>query len=86
MTHQYGTNISKLYLFKLSLPIFFSNIAIPLVGLVDTALMGHMSSENFLAAISIATTVITMFFFEFWFFTNGYCRACIPSFRTKRLQ
>ena len=71
MMHQYGTNISKLYLFKLSIPIFFSNIAIPLVGLVDTALMGHMGSEKFLAAISIATTVITMLFWSFGFLRMG---------------
>jgi len=64
-------NISKSYLFKLSIPIFFSNIAIPLVGLVDTGLMGHMSSEKFLAAISIATSVMTMLFWSFGFLRMG---------------
>jgi len=67
----HGTNISKLYLFKLSIPIFFSNLAIPLVGLVDTGLMGHMSSEKFLAAISIATSVVTMIFWSFGFLRMG---------------
>ena len=65
------TNISKFYLFKLSIPIFFSNIAIPFVGLVDTALMGHLSSEKFLAAISVATSVITMIFWSFGFLRMG---------------
>ena len=60
-------NISKTNLFKLSIPIFFSNIAIPFVGLVDTGLMGHLSSEKFLAAISIATSVVTMVFWSFGF-------------------
>ena len=64
-------NTSKIYLFKLSIPIFFSNIAIPFVGLVDTGLMGHLSSENFLAAISIATSVITMIFWSFGFLRMG---------------
>ena len=64
-------NISKSYLFKLSIPIFFSNIAIPLVGLIDTALMGHLTSERFLAAISIATSVITMIFWSFGFLRMG---------------
>ena len=60
-------NVSKTNLFKLSIPIFFSNIAIPFVGLVDTGLMGHLSSEKFLAAISIATSVVTMVFWSFGF-------------------
>ena len=68
---RHTTNITKFYLFKLSIPIFFSNIAIPLVGLVDTGLMGHLSSEKYLAAISIATSVVTMTFWSFGFLRMG---------------
>ena len=64
-------NTSKSYLFKLSIPIFFSNIAIPFVGLVDTGLMGNLNSGKFLAAISIATSVITMVFWSFGFLRMG---------------
>ena len=67
----YSKNTSKSHLFKLSIPIFFSNMAIPFVGLVDTGLMGHMSSEKFLAAISIATSVMTMIFWSFGFLRMG---------------
>ena len=62
---------SKSYLLKLSIPIFFSNIAIPFAGLVDTGLMGHLGDEKFLAAISIATSVITMIFWSFGFLRMG---------------
>ena len=62
---------SKFYLFKLSLPIFFANLAIPLVGLVDTALMGHLGETRFLAAVSIATAVISMIFWSFGFLRMG---------------
>lgn len=65
------SHISKTYLFKLSIPIFFSNIAIPLVGIVDTSLMGHLSSEIYLAAMSIGTSVITMIFWSFGFLRMG---------------
>ena len=68
MNHSY---ISKSYLFKLSIPIFFSNLAVPLVGIVDTALMGHLSSEVYLAAMSIGTSVITMVFWSFGFLRMG---------------
>ena len=67
----YYINTSKSYLFKLSIPIFFSNIAIPFVGLVDTGLMGNLNSGKFLAAISIATSVITMVFWSFGFLRMG---------------
>ena len=62
---------SKSYLFKLSVPIFFSNIAIPFAGLVDTGLMGHLDNAKFLAAISVATSVITMIFWSFGFLRMG---------------
>ena len=68
---RHTTNITKSYLFKLSIPIFFSNIAIPFVGLVDTGLMGHLSSEKYLAAISIATSVVTMIYWSFGFLRMG---------------
>jgi len=55
----------------LSIPIFFSNIAIPFVGFVDTGLMGHLSSEKFLAAISVATSIMTMIFWSFGFLRMG---------------
>jgi len=63
--------VSRSYLFKLSIPIFFSNLAIPLVGLVDTGLMGHLDNVKFLAAISIATSVMTMIFWSFGFLRMG---------------
>ena len=70
-TLRYPGKISKTYLFKLSLPIFFSNFAIPLVSLVDTFLMGHLGNEKFLAATSIAVSVITVIFWSFGFLRMG---------------
>ena len=64
-------NITKWQIFRLSLPIFFSNLAIPLVGLVDTSLMGHMENEKFLIAVSISTTFLTMIFWSFGFLRMG---------------
>ena len=66
-----SVNTSKSYLFKLSIPIFFSNIAIPFAGLVDTGLMGHLDNAKYLAAISIATSIITMIFWSFGFLRMG---------------
>ena len=62
---QYKLKVSKTYLLQLALPIFFANIAIPFVGIVDTALMGNLGNEKFLTAISISTSVITMILWSF---------------------
>ena len=70
-TLRYPAKISKYYLFKLSIPIFFSNLALPLASFVDIGLMGHLSNESFLAATSIATSVITMIFWSFGFLRMG---------------
>ena len=67
----YPTNISKIQIFLLSVPIFFSNLAIPLVGIIDTGLMGNLGQTKFLAATSIATSVMTMIIWSFAFFRMG---------------
>jgi len=67
----YPIKITKTYLFKLSIPIFFANLSLPLAGLVDVFLMGHLESASFLAAISVATSFITMIFWSFGFLRMG---------------
>ena len=70
-TRNYLTDISKKKIFFLSIPVFFSNLAIPLVGLVDTGLMGNMGDTKYLAASSIATSVMTMVIWSFGFLRMG---------------
>ena len=70
-TNTYPVNISKKQIFFLSIPVFFSNLAIPFVGLVDTALMGNMGDTKYLAATSIATSVMTMVVWSFGFLRMG---------------
>ena len=55
----------------LSIPVFFSNLAIPLVGIVDTGLMGNLGETKYLAATSIATSVMTMIIWSFGFLRMG---------------
>ena len=68
---RFPAKITKWQIFKLSIPIFFSNLAIPLVGIVDTGLMGHLENEKFLIATSISTMVITMILWSFGFLRMG---------------
>ncbi len=62
---------TKKKIFFLSIPIFFSNLAIPLVGIIDTGLMGNLGQTKFLAAASIATSIMTMIIWSFAFLRMG---------------
>ena len=59
------------YILTLSIPIFFANLAIPLVGIVDTALMGNMSDQSYLTATSIASSFFSLVFWSFGFLRMG---------------
>ncbi len=65
------SKFSKKHLILLSIPVFFSNLAIPLVGVVDTGLMGNLGETKYLAATSIATSVMTMIIWSFGFLRMG---------------
>ena len=71
ITKNYSSNISKKQILLLSIPVFFSNLAIPLTGIIDTGLMGNLGQTKFLAATSIATSVMTMIIWSFGFLRMG---------------
>ena len=66
-----ASKFSKKQIILLSIPVFFSNLAIPLVGIVDTGLMGNLGETKYLAATSIATSVMTMIVWSFGFLRMG---------------
>ena len=68
---KYSTKFSKKQIILLSIPVFFSNLAIPMVGIVDTGLMGNLGETKYLAATSIATSVMTMVIWSFGFLRMG---------------
>ena len=67
----YQSNTTRKQIFLLSIPVFFSNLAIPFVGIIDTGLMGNLGEVKYLAATSIATSVITMIVWSFGFLRMG---------------
>ena len=44
---------------KLTVPTVLSNISVPLLGLCDTAVAGHMGDERYLAGIAIGSVMVT---------------------------
>lgn len=60
---------------KISLPLIVSNITVPLVGLVDNIMMGHLGSEIFIGAIGVGSIIISYILFSFGFvksITTGF--------------
>jgi len=59
------------YILKLSIPIFLANLAIPMVGIIDTALMGNLGNLSYLSATSVAANLFSMIFWSFGFLRMG---------------
>lgn len=56
---------------RLAIPNILSNITVPLVGIVDLALMGHMDSEIHLNSIAIGGTIFSFIYMSFGFLRMG---------------
>lgn len=54
-------------IFAIAVPMILSALSIPLLGVVDTAILGHLQSPVYLAAINIGTTVFNVLFWGFSF-------------------
>ena len=55
-------------IFLLSLPLVLSNITLPLVGIVNTALIGHLHNSSYLAATTLGVSFVMLICFLFSFF------------------
>lgn len=49
-------------LWRLALPMIFSNITVPLLGLVDTAVIGHLDSPAYLGGVAVGTMATSFLF------------------------
>lgn len=52
-------------------PAIISNISVPLLGLVDAAVLGHLSAPEYLGGVAVATTLFSMIFWAFGFLRMG---------------
>ncbi|MEN8119727.1 MAG: MATE family efflux transporter [Bacteroidota bacterium] len=56
---------------KLAIPNIISNITVPLLGMVDLAIMGHLDSEKYLGAIALAGMIFNFIYWGFTFLRMG---------------
>mgnify|MGYP002885573587 CR=1 FL=1 len=57
--------------FRLAIPNILSNLTIPLAGLVDTAILGHLSVIHHLAGVALASVLFDYIYWTFGFLRMG---------------
>jgi len=56
---------------RLAIPNIISNITIPLVGMVDLAVLGHLESEKYIGAIAVGGIIFNVLYWGFGFLRMG---------------
>lgn len=56
---------------RLAIPNIISNVTIPLLGMVDLAIMGHLGSEIYVGAIALGVIIFNFIFWGFGFLRMG---------------
>lgn len=55
----------------LAAPMILSNVTVPLLGLVDTAVMGHLEDPRYLGAVAVGATIFSFLFMGLNFLRMG---------------
>lgn len=61
--------MSSKRIWQIAWPMILSNITVPLLGVVDTGVIGHLSSAKYLAAVAVGASL-----FDFLFWSFGFLR------------
>ena len=56
---------------RLSIPNIVTNITVPLLGLVDMAMMGHLGDPVYIGAVALGATVFSIIYSSFAFLRMG---------------
>ena len=71
MNSQTKTPISHRDIWALAGPIIISNLSIPLVGAVDTAVVGHLPEPQAIGAVALGALIFSFLFWGFGFLKMG---------------
>ena len=56
---------------RIALPAIVTNITVPLLGLIDTAIVGHMGSASYIGAIAVGSMIFNLVYWVFGFLRMG---------------
>jgi len=66
-----GMNGYDRQILRIALPAIVTNITVPLLGLVDTAIVGHMGSAACIGAIAVGSMIFNLVYWVFGFLRMG---------------
>ena len=58
-------------IWRLAWPMIISNLSVPILGLVDTAILGHLEDAQFLVAVAIGSSILSFLYWGFGFLRMG---------------
>lgn len=56
---------------RLAIPNIVSNITVPLLGMIDMAIVGHMGNKSYIGAVAIGSTIFNFIYWNFGFLRMG---------------
>jgi MATE family multidrug resistance protein len=56
---------------RLAWPLILSNLSVPLLGIVDTAVVGHLAAPHYLGAVALGALTFNVLYFVFGFLRMG---------------
>ncbi len=62
---------AHLFVLRIAAPIILANLSIPLLGAVDTAVIGHLPHAYYLGSVAIGSTIIQFIYWGFGFLRMG---------------
>ena len=64
-------NIRDRQILQIALPSIVSNITVPLLGMIDVAIVGHMGSPVYIGAVAVGSMIFNLVYWLFGFLRMG---------------
>ncbi len=71
LTDRFSDRQIHLQVWQLAWPMILSNITVPLLGLVDTAVTGHLPDPRYLGAVAVGSGLFSVLYWGFGFLRMG---------------
>ena len=70
----------------IAIPSIVSNITVPLLGLVDVTIVGHMGNAAYIAAIAVGSMIFNVIYWIFGFLRMGTSGMTSQAYGRQRLD
>lgn len=74
---------------RLAAPIILSNVSVPLLGAVDTAVVGHLPGPQYIGAVALGALIFSFIYWAFGFLrmgTTGFCAQALGASDTDEVR